>query len=81
MAKRLGKDQRNKFLTEFEKDGKIASDEYYAKKDKNGKVQIRRIKQKKSSDSEGSDKATQVTPAPETPATETPKKEPKEKTL
>ena len=33
MAKRLGKDQRNKFLAEFEKDGKIASDEYYAKKD------------------------------------------------
>ena len=89
MAKRLGKDQRNKFLAEFEKNGRLDSEDYYAIKDKNGKVQIRKYKPKKSSESSDeankNNKATQaspnnITPAPETPP-ETPKKEPKEKTL
>ena len=91
MAKRLGKDQRNKFLAEYAKNGTIDSEEYYAIHDKNGKVQIRKYKPKKSSESSDdankvkaapnkNTQATQVTPAPETPP-ETPKKEPKEKTL
>ena len=79
MSKRLGKDQRNKFLAEFEQNGKLDSTEYYARKDKNGKIQIRRIKEKKSS-SESSDDTKPKQVAKEEPKEEA-QKEPKEKTL
>lgn len=79
MSKRLGKDQRNKFLAEFEQNGKLDSTEYYARKDKNGKIQIRRIKEKKSS-SESSDDTKTKQVAKEEPK-EAAQKEPKEKTL
>ena len=85
MAKRLGKDQRNKFLAEFEKNGRLDSEDYYAIKDKNGKVQIRKYKPKKSSESSDDankvNKTTQVSPVPEAAIDTPPKKEPKEKTL
>ena len=45
--KRLGKDQRNKFIKEFEQDGKLSDPNYYAIKDKNVKVEIRRKKAEK----------------------------------
>ena len=32
-VKRLGKDQRNKFIKEFEQDGKLSDPNYYAKFD------------------------------------------------
>ena len=75
--KRLGKDQRNKFIKEFEQDGKLSDPNYYAIKDKNGKIQIRRKKPEKA---EEEDKKEEVKPAPEenqAPAA----KEQKEKTL
>ena len=85
MSKRLGKDQRNKFLAEFEQNGKLDSTEYYARKDKNGKIQIRRIKEKKSSSESSGDlpkEPKQVAKEePKESAAEAPKKEPKEKTL
>ena len=75
-VKRLGKDQRNKFIKEFEQDGKLSDPNYYAIKDKNGKIQIRRKKPEKA---EEEDKKEEVKPAPEeNPA---PAKEQKEKTL
>ena len=83
MAKRLGKDQRNKFLAEYAKNGTIDSEEYYAIHDKNGKVQIRKYKPKKSSESSDDAKAPKVnkiTPVPEE-AQPAKQKEPKEKTL
>lgn len=44
---RLSKDQRAAFVAEFEKEGKIISDpNYYAITDKNGKLQIRRRREK-----------------------------------
>ena len=46
-VKRLGKDQRNKFIKEFEQDGKLSDPNFYAIKDKNGKIQIRRKKAEK----------------------------------
>ena len=49
MSKRLGKDQRAKFLAEFEQNGKLSDPNYYAIKDKNGKVQIRHVKNKSES--------------------------------
>ena len=79
MSKRLGKDQRNKFLAEFEQNGKLDSTEYYARKDKNGKIQIRRIKEKKSN-SESSDDTKPKQVVKEEPK-EAAQKEPKEKTL
>ena len=73
---RLGKDQRNKFIAEFQANGKIDSDEYYAIKDKNDKIQIRRYRQKQSSTSdEGVQTPREPEPEPK------PKKIPKEKTL
>ena len=82
MAKRLGKDQRNKFLAEYAKNGTIDSEEYYAIHDKNGKVQIRKYKPKKSSESSDDAKASSnnITPVPEE-AQPAKQKEPKEKTL
>ena len=74
--KRLGKDQRNKFLKEFEQDGKLSDPNYYAIKDKNGKVQIRRKKHEKV---EEEDKKEEIKPAPEEEPV--PVKEQKEKTL
>ena len=66
MSKRLGKDQRNKFLAEFEKDGKLSDPNYYAIKDKNGKVQIRRIKEKKEEQTDsGYNGSDAIKPAPE----------------
>ena len=80
MSKRLGKDLRNKFIAEFEQDGKLSDPNYYAIKDKNGKVQIRRHKEKKEKTSEESPSEETVTPAPEEkPAA--PAKPKKEKTL
>ena len=73
---RLGKDQRNKFIAEFQANGKIDSDEYYAIKDKNDKIQIRRYRQKHSS----SDEAVE-TPREQPEPEPKPKKIPKEKTL
>ena len=75
--KRLGKDQRNKFLKEFEQDGKLSDPNYYAIKDKNGKVQIRRKKAEKVHEEEH--EPEQVQPAPED--SPPPAKERKEKTL
>ena len=76
VSKRLGKDQRNKFIKEFEQDGKLSDPGYYAIKDKNGKIQIRRAKSAKLPiDSE----PEQPQPAPEEPAPTA--KERKEKTL
>ena len=73
---RLGKDQRNKFIAEYQANGKIDSDEYYAIKDKNDKIQIRRYRQKQSSTSdEGVQTPREPEPEPK------PKKLPKEKTL
>ena len=73
---RLGKDQRNKFIAEYQANGKIDSDEYYAIKDKNDKIQIRRYRQKQSSTSdEGVQTPREPEPEPK------PKKIPKEKTL
>ena len=75
-VKRLGKDQRNKFIKEFEQDGKLSDPNFYAIKDKNGKVQIRR---KKAEKVEEEHEPEQVQPAPEEP--EPTAKERKEKTL
>ena len=74
-VKRLGKDQRNKFIKEFEQDGKLSDPGYYALKDKNGKIQIRRTK---SSRLPVDHEPEQVQPVPEDPL---PAKEQKEKTL
>ena len=74
---RLGKDQRNKFIAEFQANGKIDSDEYYAIKDKNDKIQIRRYRQKQSSNSDEPIETPREQPEPEPK----PKKIPKEKTL
>ena len=75
-VKRLGKDQRNKFIKEYEQDGKLSDPGYYAIQDKNGKIQIRRAKSSKLPvDSE----PEQVQPAPED--SPPPAKEQKEKTL
>ena len=83
---RLGKDQRNKFIAEFQANGKIDSDEYYAIKDKNDKIQIRRYRQKHSSSDEYRQKHSSSDEAVETPREQPepepkPKKIPKEKTL
>ena len=51
MSKRLGKDQRAKFLAEYEQDGKLSDPNFYVKKTKNGKIQIRKVKPKKESSS------------------------------
>ena len=75
--KRLGKDQRNKFIKEFEQDGKLSDPNYYAIKDKNGKIQIRRKKPEKT---EEEDKKEEVKPAQEENQT-TVAKEKKKKTL
>ena len=40
VSKRLDKDQPNKFIKEFEQDGKLSDPNHYAIKDKNGKIQI-----------------------------------------
>ena len=64
MSKRLGKDLRNKFLAEFEKDGKLSDPNYYAIKDKNGKVQIRRHKEKKEEQTD-SGTSSEIKPIPE----------------
>lgn len=83
MSKRLGKDLRNKFIAEFEKDGKISDPNYYAIKDKNGKIQIRRVKDKKESSSDSGTPppdSNSIQPAPEDPPTP-PSKPAKEKTL
>ena len=78
-VKRLGKDQRNKFIKEFEQDGKLSDPNFYAIKDKNGKVQIRRKKGEKVEDDQKEHEPEQVQPAPEeSPPTA---KERKEKTL
>ena len=74
-VKRLGKDQRNKFIKEFEQDGKLSDPGYYALKDKNGKIQIRRTK---TSRLPVDHEPEQVQPAPEDSP---PAKEQKEKTL
>ena len=74
-VKRLGKDQRNKFIKEFEQDGKLSDPGYYALKDKNGKIQIRRAK---TSRLHVDHEPEQVQPAPEDPPLA---KEQKEKTL
>ena len=76
-VKRLGKDQRNKFIKEFEQDGKLSDPNYYAIKDKNGKIQIRRKKPEKDKGEE--DKKEEIQPAPEEHSP--PAKEQKEKTL
>ena len=73
---RLGKDQRNKFIAEYQANGKIDSDEYYAIKDKNDKIQIRRYRQKQSSGDEPIE-----TPREQPEPEPKPKKIPKEKTL
>ena len=76
-VKRLGKDQRNKFIKEFEQDGQLSDPNYYAIKDKNGKIQIRRKKPEKPVLEE--EVRIEVKPAPEeSPSTS---KEAKEKTL
>ena len=75
--KRLGKDQRNKFIKEFEQDGKLSDPNYYAIKDKNGKIQIRRKKAEKPIIEE--DVQIEVKPAPEEPLPTA--RERKEKTL
>ena len=75
-VKRLGKDQRNKFIKEFEQDGKLSDPNYYAIRDKNNKIQIRRKKPEKVNEEE--DKKDAVEPASE----ETPlAKEHKDKVL
>ena len=50
MSKRLGKDLRNKFLKEYEQnpDKELSDPSYYIIKDKNGKLQVRHRKQKRS---------------------------------
>ena len=50
MSKRLGKDLRNKFLKEYEQnpEKELSDPNYYILKDKNGKLQVRRKKMKKS---------------------------------
>ena len=75
-VKRLGKDQRNKFIKEFEQDGKLSDPNYYAIKDKNGKIQIRRKKAEKVIEE---DVQIEVKPAPEEPLPTA--RERKEKTL
>ena len=62
-VKRLGKDQRNKFIKEFEQDGKLSDPNYYAIRDKNNRIQIRRKKPEKVNEEE--DKKDEVEPAPE----------------
>ena len=62
-VKRLGKDQRNKFIKEFEQDGKLSDPNYYAIKDKNNRIQIRRKKPEKVNEEE--DKKDAVEPASE----------------
>ena len=78
-VKRLGKDQRNKFIKEFEQDGKLSDPNFYAIKDKNGKVQIRRKKVEKVDEEQKEHEPEQVQPAPEEPVSTA--KERKEKTL
>ena len=76
-VKRLGKDQRNKFIKEFEQDGKLSDPNYYAIRDKNNKIQIRRKKPEKVNEEE--DKKDAVEPASE--ETSSPSKEHKDKVL
>lgn len=76
MSKRLGKDQRAKFLAEYEQDGKLSDPNFYVKKTKNGKIQIRKVKPKKESSSEETDPVKEVKPVEEEkPVEEKPKKE------
>ena len=75
-VKRLGKDQRNKLLKEFEQDGKISDPNFYAIKDKNGKVQIRRKKPEKAPEEHVPEQVPTITEESSPPA-----KEHKEKTL
>ena len=74
--KRLGKDQRNKFIKEFEQDGKLSDPNYYAIKDKNGKIQIRRKKPEKGKEEEDNKELPTISEESSSPA-----KEQKEKTL
>ena len=74
--KRLGKDQRNKFIKEFEQDGKLSDPNYYAIKDKNGKIQIRRKKPEKAKEEEDKKELPIIPEESSSPA-----KEQKEKTL
>ena len=75
-VKRLGKDQRNKFFKEFEQDDKLSDPNFYAIKDKNGKVQIRR-KKPETVPEEKEPEQLPIIPEEQAP----PAKERKEKTL
>lgn len=78
MSKRLGKDERAKLIAEYEKDGKISDPNFYILKDKNGKIQVRRVRSKKESSDEQVDNASNDSGSTEEAK---PVKEPKEKTL
>ena len=62
--KRLGKDQRNKFIKEFEQDGKLSDPNFYAIRDKKGRVQIRRKKAEKASEGGGQKPMIQIAVMP-----------------
>ena len=80
MSKRLSKDQRAAFIAEFEKEGKITSDpHYYVIKDKNDKLQVRRIRQ--SSPTKVKTAEGELPAIAEESVEEKAEKTPKEKTL
>ena len=78
MSKRLGKDERAKLIAEYEKEGKISDPNFYILKDKNGKIQVRRVRSKKESSDEQVDNSSNDSGSTEEVK---PVKEPKEKTL
>ena len=82
---RLSPNKRAELISRYEKGEKFDNDDYYVIKDKSGRLNVRRRKQK-SSESSDEEKheapaETQTQPAPEEPQQKKARKEPKTKAL
>lgn len=82
---RLSPNKRAELISRFEKGEKFDNEDYYVIKDKSGRLNVRKRKQK-ASESSSDDVKQEPTPAEPTPAPEAtpapkPKKEPKTKAL
>lgn len=80
---RLSPNKRAELISRYEKGEKFDNEDYYVIKDKSGRLNVRRRKQKASESSDDvkqEEPAEEQTPAPEEPPKKT-KKEPKSKAL
>ena len=83
---RLSPNKRAELISRFEKGEKFDNEDYYVIKDKSGRLNVRKRKQKQSESSSDDVKqeptqAAEPTPAPEATPAPKPKKEPKTKAL